>query len=555
MINKQLIFRYIFILACSGLTFETFAQQRGEVQDQEFVIRKDRVLTVPVQPRNFERIPVLPTPKSTANFNYLVKPFFFTLPPLEIAPEASQKQFPRNREELFPGFVRLGYGNYSSPLVEARYNLWEDGDYNIGAKVKHEGFYTGPIGGENSAETHTLVGLDGTLFKDYFELYGHVDYSRDMYNFYGYDPQNILLENYVTPQNIFNTFKIKAGISNLEKMSDLNYDANLNVRLFGDSFMAVENEIGINGKVDFWFNEKLRAAVDANLSLTKPSDEFYRDINRNYFRLNPFVEYRKEGLGIKAGANIVFENDLTINKKSDFHVYPDLQASYMLDDAFGIYAGFEGDVLRKTYYDFVMENQFLGPSDQLLNTIQNFVAKVGVKGTVNGELTYEAGVNVGKFANMHFFNVSPTDSLKFNLVYDSDTRLINYTAKVGWDYQDWYKLNASVNYYQYTLNDLAAAFHRPEWELNLGNTFKPLDKLLIHANLNAMGGIVAFNRGLDTTKVLPTIFDLQLKIDYKITDQFSVFAVGNNLLNQRNQRFLNYPVRGIQGIGGLTFKF
>lgn len=555
MMNKQLICRYIFILVSTGLTFETLAQQRGEVQDQEFVIRKDRVLTVPVQPRNFERIPVLPTPKSTANFNYLVKPFFFTLPPLEIAPEASQKQFPRNREELFPGFVRLGFGNYTSPLVEARYNLWEEGDYNIGAKVKHEGFYTGPVGGANSAETHTLVGLDGTLFKDYFELYGHVDYSRDMYNFYGYDPENVLLEDYVASQNIFNTFKIKAGITNLEKMSDLNYDANLNVRLFGDSFLAVENEIGINGKVDFWFNQKLRAAVDANLSLTKPSDEFYRDINRNYFRLNPFVEYRKEGLGIKAGANIIFENDITANKKSDFHVYPDIQASYMLNDGFGIYAGFEGDVLRKTYYDFVMENQFLGPSDQLLNTIQNFVAKVGLKGTVNGELTYEAGVNIGKFANMHFFNVSPTDSLKFNLIYDSDTRLINYTAKVGWDYQDWYKLNASINYYQYTLNDLVAAFHRPEWELNLGNTFKPMNKLLIHANLNAMGGIIAFNRGLDTTEVLPTILDLHLKIDYKITDQFSVFAVGNNLLNQRNQRFLNYPVRGIQGIGGLTFKF
>lgn len=555
MINKQLNFRYIFILICTGLTFDSFGQQRGEVQDQEFVIRKDRVLTLPIQPRNFERIPVLPTPKSTVNFNYSVKPFFFLLPPLEIAPEATQKQFPENREQLYPGFVRLGFGNYTSPIVEAIYNIWEEGDYTIGAKVKNEGFYTGPVGAENSAETHMLVGLDGTLFKDYFQLYGHVDYHRAVYNFYGYDPENPLLEDYATSHNIFNTFKLRGGISNLEKMSALNYDANLNVRFFGDSFMAVENELGINGKVDFWFNEKLRTAVDAKLSLTSPADVFYGNISRNLFSLNPFVEYIEEGLRIKAGANIVFENDITTNKKSDFHVYPDIQASYMLDAAFGFYAGFEGDVLRKTYYDFVMENQFLGPSNQLLNTIQNFVAKVGLKGTVNGELTYEAGVNIGKFSNMHFFNSSPADSLKFNLVYDSETRLINYSASVGWDYQNWYKLNASINYYQYTLNELSAAFHRPEWELNLGNTFKPMEKLLIYANLNAMGGIVAFNSNLDTTQVLPPILDLHLKIDYKITDRFSVFAVGNNLFNQANQRFLNYPVRGIQGIGGLTFKF
>ena len=555
MINKQLIFKFIFILICTGITFYSFGQQRGEVQDQEFIIKKDRVLTLPLQPRNFERIPVLPTPKSTTNFNYLVTPFFFTLPPLEILPEASQKQFPVNRVQHYPGFLKLGFGNYTSPIVEARYNLWEEGDYTIGAKVKHEGFYTGPIGAENSAETHTLIGLDGTLFKDYFQLYGHMDYSRAMYNFYGYDPYNPLLEDYTTSHNIFNTFKLRGGISNLEKMSDLNYDANLYVRFFGDSFMAVENELGINGKVDFWFNEKLRTAVDAKLSLTSPADVFYDDISRNLFSLNPFVEYRKEGLRIKAGANLIFENDITTNKKSDFHVYPDIQASYMLDAAFGFYTGFEGDVLRKTYHDFLMENQFLGPSNQLLNRIQNFVAKVGLKGTLNGELTYEAGVNIGKFSNMHFFNSSPADSLKFNLVYDSETRLINYSASVGWDYQDWYKLNASINYYQYTLNELAAAFHRPEWELNLGNTFKPMEKMLVHANLIAMGGIVAFNSGLDTTQVLPTILDLHLKIDYKITDQFSVFAVGNNLFNQTNQRFLNYPVRGIQGIGGLTFKF
>ena len=553
--NKNLIFRYIFIVSFSGLSLPNFAQQRGEVQDQEFVIRKDRVLTVPVQPRSFERIPILPTPKSTANFNYLVKPFFLNLPPLEIAPEASLKQFPRTNEELFPGFVRVGYGNYASPILEARYNLWEDGDYNIGAKIKHEGFYTGPIGGKNSAENHTTVGLDGTLFKDYFELYGHVDYKRDLYNFYGYDPENLLLQDFTSPQNIFNTFKVKAGISNLEKMSDLNYDANLNVRLFNDSFMAVENEVGINGRADFWYNENLRTAVDANLSLTTPSDEFYRDINRNYFKIKPYVEYRRQGLSVLAGANIVFENDNTTNKKSDFHIFPAITGSYMLNEAFGVYAGVEGDVNRKTYYDFVMENPFLGPSDKLLNTIQNFVASAGVKGTINAEFTYEAGVNVGKYANMHFFTTSPSDSLRFNLVYDSDTRVINYTASVGWEYQDWYKLTGSVNYYQYTLNDLSAAFHRPEWELSLGNTFKPTEKFLINANINAMGGIVAYKPTLDVTETLPTILDLNLKLDYKINNQISVFAVGNNLLNQSNQRFLNYPVRGIQGIGGLTIKF
>ncbi len=553
--NKHLIFRYMMLLGFSGLTLQSWAQQRGEVQDQEFIIRKDRVLTLPVQPRNFERIPVLPTPKSNINFNYKVEPFFLSLPPLEISPEAAQKAFLRNLEELYPGFAKLGFGNYTAPLVELRYNNWEEGDYNFGVKVKHEGFYTGPVGGVNSAENHTGIGLKGTLFRDYFSLYGSVDYDRDAYNFYGYNPENELLTDFVTPENILNTFKVKAGISNLEKMSDLTYDASLGVRLFNDSFSAVENEFAINGKVEFWLSEYLKTEVKGNLSLTTPADELYRDINRNYFKITPAVSYRKGGLHVVAGANIIFENDITDNKKADFHAYPAVNASYMIQDEFGIYAGFEGDVQRQTYYDFVMENPFLGPSDQLLNTIQNYMAKAGVKGSINGEFSYEAGVAVGRFANMHFFTTNPVDTLKFNLAYDSDTRLINYSAKVNWEYQDWYKLTGGVNYYQYTLTDLAAAFHRPEWELTLGNTIKPTQKLLINANVHLMGGIVAFNPGLDSPEVLPAILDLQLKADYKITDRFSVFAVGNNLLNQSNQRFLNYPVRGIQGVGGLTMKF
>jgi outer membrane receptor protein involved in Fe transport len=54
---------------------------------------------------------------------------------------------------------------------------------------------------------------------------------------------------------------------------------------------------------------------------------------------------------------------------------------------------------------------------------------------------------------------------------------------------------------------------------------------------------------------LNAIADLQLKADYGITDRISVFAEGNNIFNATNMRWLNYPVRGIQFIGGASFKF
>ncbi len=566
-VTKHLNIKILTGVILMAASTPVFSQQAGEVTDQEFVIRKDRVLTLPQQPRKFERTPVLPVPKSDGSFNYFVNPYFLSLAPEVIEPEAAQKQWPRKRQDLYPGFARFGFGNYSSPLIEGRYNNWEEGDYNYGVKIKHEGFYTGPVDGRNSGENFTDVGLNGSLFRDFFQVYGGVDYYRHKFNFYGYDTENPVLENFVPNQNILNTFKITAGIQDLDKVEGFNYDVNLGMRAFNDNFEAAETELALKIKSGYWFDNTIKSGIDLDMSLTQPKDVFYSNINRNYLKVNPYVGYQNEALKVRAGANIVFENDITQNKKSDFHVFPQLLGEYLIQDEFGIYAGFEGDVNRQTYMGFVMENPFLGPSGRLLNTIQNYEIKGGVKGVLNNELTYEAGIAYGRHRNMHFFANSGMDSTRFNIFYDDDTRVLNYNAKVSWNYEGWYRLIGKANYYFYNTSTLEAAFQRPEWELSLNNNFILDDKWLLQFNANAMGGIVGgvfdpiaatdgvFNPTLFRSETLPVIIDLQLKADYQINDQFSVFAIGNNLLNRTNQRFLNYPVRGIQGIAGLTYKF
>lgn len=550
-----------FIFGIAGLVLFlvtpelVFAQEKGEVKDQEFIIRKDRVLTLPVQPRRFERTPTLPAAKSNSSFNYDVKPYFLSLPPIVIKAEAAQKNFPKTTEEQYRGFVRFGYGNYGSPLLEGRYNIWEDENYDFGAKFKHQSFAKGPVRGNQSSESFTDFGLDGTYFMDVFQVFGGIKYDRHEFNFYGFDPSNLNLADYFPSQNILNTFRLFGGIQDIDKMEGVNYAVKLDIRAFNDNFQAAENEVSVDANSSYWYNDNLQGSIDFDLSLTSPKDELYGDINRNYFKIKPNIGYQDETLKIFAGANIIFENDVTLNKKSDFHIFPAVGGEYMLSKEIGVYGSFEGDVLRKTYHDFVLENQFLGPSTQLLNTIQNFKTGAGIKGTVLEGLTYEAGFNVGKYRNMHFFANGASDSLRFNLLFDENTRVLNYTVKVGWEYEGWYKMTATADYYHYTLSTLGAAYQRPEWELKIHNQFTPAEKWLIYLNADLMGGIVGFNQQSDQTQILPAILDIQLKADYQITERISAFAIGNNLLNRNNQRFLNYPVRGIQGIVGATIKF
>lgn len=551
-----------FSLGNSSLFAQT--QQRGEVQDQEFVIRKDRVLTVPTQPRSFERLPVLPQPKGIGEFNYSVTPFFLNIPALNLQPTALEKAYRQDRRELYNGFVRAGYGNFESPLLEGRYMSTTADPFNYAFKFKHQSFGKGPIGAEQSSEAHTAFGADGSYFTEAVELFGGMNWAQDKYSFYGVNP--ILFDNpdlpFETLNNILNHFKVEAGFRDIEKTGTISYEGKLSFRNFKDSYAVKENEVGVQAGLKFRTDSDWSGKVDFNYFHTKPEDINY-SLNRNYFSIRPRVSYNYEAFQFTAGLNLVSENDSIADKSSDFRIFPVLKASYQFADEFGFYGAFSGDVQRNTYFSFVNENPFLGPSEQLLNTINNYKIEGGIEGQFQEAFHYRAGINVSRLNQMHFFVNSFADSSRFEIVYDDKSIVFNINAELGFKISEVYSLGSRLDLYQYDLNIQEAAWHRPLWEVRVNNQFTPFEKLLVQANVNFMGGLKAKEYQYEFFSNPPpfeivnlkTIADLQLKADFKITDRFSIFAEGNNILNGKNSRWLNYPVRGIQLVGGASFKF
>ena len=57
------------------------------------------------------------------------------------------------------------------------------------------------------------------------------------------------------------------------------------------------------------------------------------------------------------------------------------------------------------------------------------------------------------------------------------------------------------------------------------------------------------------TVTLDSYFDANAHLGYKINDQLSAFAKVNNIANQDYERFLNFPVQGIQFLAGATYQF
>ncbi|WBL45076.1 TonB-dependent receptor [Algoriphagus halophytocola] len=567
---KTILFTGIIGLSSGAVLAQT--QQRGEITDQEFVIRKDRVLTVPVQPRLYQKLPTLPQPTGLQDFRYLVSQYPLNLKPMELEAEPSQKVYTPDRLDLYPGYVRAGYGNFESPLIEARYMGTEVADFNYALQFNHQSFGKGPVLGEESKESHTDFGGDLSYFAEFFEVFGGLAWKQDSYQFYGEDPNSLLDENdqFVGfGSNVQTTIEAKAGIRELEKVGPFSYEGQLSFRNFKDSYMARENQLGVEASGTFRPVEDWKGNVALAYFTTDPEDVTY-SLNRTYFAVRPSVSYQYEAFNFTAGLNLVSENDSIQDKSSDFHIFPNLKASYQFAEEFGFYGEFSGDVQRNTYYSFVQENPYLGPSDQLLNTINNYKIAGGIEGQFQESVSYRAGVDVSRYNQLYFFvnnytnNPLTSDSAHFSLVYDEKSTVFNINAKVGFQFSDIYTMTSRLDLYQYDLSTQAEAWNRPIWEVRVNNQFTPIPRLLVQANLNLMGGIKA--RGYDLSDTvgdtgpfqvvkMKTLADLQLKADYGITDRFSVFAEGNNIFNARNARWLNYPVRGIQLIGGAAFKF
>jgi outer membrane receptor protein involved in Fe transport len=148
------------------------------------------------------------------------------------------------------------------------------------------------------------------------------------------------------------------------------------------------------------------------------------------------------------------------------------------------------------------------------------------------------------------------------LVYDQEATVFQFNSSVDLALTEKYSLNTRVDFFHYKLSTQQEAWHRPTWIVQMNHRYSPFKKLNLQASLQLMGGLQARGFGaIDTNPVqaevvkLPALVDLQFKADYAISSRLSIFAEGNNLLNKRNIRWMNYPVRGIQGLGGLSFKF
>lgn len=545
----------IMIGACS---VSSFAQKinnwegDGEIESMEIEIVKDRQITLPKANRNFEKIPPKPSDASIkAPVAYDFRSFSFQAP--QINPVVRPlKLKPENPSNIYAGFLRIGYGNYASPLLEGYINNKRDKNKLYGARFYHHSSGKGPVDGKNSGSGNTNLSVYGRSLSDALALSGNIGFENRTTHFYGY-PQGEPVGKDSLKQS-FNLIKLGGELTN-SRNSDFSYKLGANFSHLSDKYNARESEVGLTFKTDYEIDDDSRIDLKADYTVISRKDSQVDAKARSLFTVAPSFEFLPiEDLKLSIGLIAAFEND-TIDSKS-IHVYPNFKATYPLSPSVDAVGYISGGMDKVSLQSLSNENMWLAPNVAVFHTNRVLDFGAGLNARLGNKVSAHAGLSTALLKNWYSYINRPEDPSKFITVYDQGTvRRNNLYVALSYVQSELAKFMVRGDFYGYAADDQPEVWHRPTTKLTANASINVYQKLIFTADIIAQGGMKARDPETGATVKLDGAFDLNFKAEYLFSPSFSAFVQLNNITSNKYPVFLNYPVRGFQALAGITWSF
>ena len=162
----------------------------------------------------------------------------------------------------------------------------------------------------------------------------------------------------------------------------------------------------------------------------------------------------------------------------------------------------------------------------------------------------------------------------FDVLYDN-LDLLKFNLEIFHASSEKLDLLISGNYYLYKMETQDQAWNLPDWDAKLSLGYKITDQLSVSTDMFLVGkrnALIIEATGFDPRPIpfinltelpfvsqksynLSTTIDLNFRANYKIIQNFSVFAQLNNFGLQKYQRWFGYPVQSFNFLGGLSYAF
>ncbi|RMZ58464.1 TonB-dependent receptor [Chryseobacterium nematophagum] len=495
-------------------------------------------------------------------------------------------------------YFQFGMGNYGKILGDANISKTLENKLEVGADVhvlstqglKKE--YTW-----NSKQNSGTLGAFLNSYGDKGKFNVNAEYGIDNYNYYGIyalEPSSD-----IDLKQKVNQFKVN-GYYDFYSNEILN-DVRVKSSFLKDHFDAQENQASILANFSKHAIDIGSSGISLNADLgvgleTVKTDFAIRDKNSsNFFNtsLTPKVTFRKGESYLMLGSSFDFLNaknssDLWDGQIKNNKTYWFPQAEFQLAAAngFKFYGGVDGGLKLNTYSEMLQANPFI-LSDQFLRPTQTkYHFYFGLKGDIDETLKYDFSAGYGKMKDIMFFKANSVfDNMytlnrsaynfanTFSAVYD-DGNVSDIKGSVQYFPLANLVLDGEVKFTKFDLKNYENIYNVPLVTASIGAKYTMLDKKL----LLGFKGIFASDRTTNSYLIegvsdpmaqngmvyqstenmndkVGGYADINLSAEYKVHKNFSIFALGNNLLSSKYQTYKGYKVLGAQILGGVKITF
>lgn len=492
---------------------------------------------------------------------------------------------PQEKEKLFNNYATLGFGNYGTANAELFITKNISRTSYFGAMLRHLSSQGG-IKKIDLDDNYYNTNLDLTYGVRERNLSWNLDLGlkNQIYNWYGLPKYTLFddaLINSIDSKQTYNTIALGGKIALKESVFN---EASIQFKRFTDGFDSGENRFFVKPTLNF---SVLNQKINTDFVVDYVGGSFERRLQQlnskyNYSSLNlgfsPSIFYRKDDLSIQIGASIFYANSkLDQQNESRVFIYPNIKASYkVVGDILIAYAGAEGNLQQNSYADFVDQNPFVSPTLFISPTDNKFDIYAGLKGKLansvafNIKASYLNQQDKALFLN-NYFNVILTNTEgyaygnSFGVVYDN-VKTMSLFGELKAEFSKNISFGINGTYNNYSLDAQAEAWNLPQIKIGTTIDFDINKKWYAGANVFFVGerkdvvsvqdDVLVFPPTFSQQEVtLDSYFDLNAHVGFKYNTRLTAFLKGNNLANQQYNRWVNFPVQGIQVLLGANYKF
>lgn len=442
-------------------------------------------------------------------------------------------------------YVKAGFGNFTTPYFEGALGFGDPGK----GLVKVYGDYIssrGKIKNQDFSEIHASA--DGSLFTGKHELYGSFGIESREYYQYGYDHALIDYPK-ADIRRSYRDMSLTTGFRNKDiNSTGINYDPHIELHAFTRENVVDESTLMVNLPAEKTIGDhvKVKVALAANINGYKVNSASLK-VDNSLLQIAPALEYNSELFNIHAGITPSWNN-------GESAVLPNLFAEVKLqENIFTIQGGWIGRYIANSFRTLSKQNPYMA-DPVFLNNTKEMQYFGGIKASIGGHFNFNAKAAFIQYTDMPLFANDLANEKQFLLLNES--RLNNFQIHGDMNYinQDKFSVTAGLDLNTYGgLKDNTNAWGLYPLKVNGSIRWNAFKQLLVKGDLIAFSGAKA--RSISGTHNMKGGTDLSIGAEFKINNMFSAWVDFDNIMNSKYEWWNNYPVYGVQVIGGIIVRF